>query len=898
MSSSHAAPYAGPLGSGEKLLGGYSLLENPEENQYLVRYATEFDEPIPIGQPILEPQPEQEQYNEAAQMEPQIFAQSRPPEPFSDPSQWELIRSQPSQPQQPVTRVLTRVTRVVPAYQNRQTWIQPPPPLPQPPMISENVSYPTRYVDTVVAKPDRPRQNQPKPVVDTNALNHLHRLLPQLVESDTDPVHFEPVHIESTDPVEDDDGFPQISWKKVDDFSGQFPVFRQGHQAVMMNDYMIVFGATNNGSNNMLHVYNPTTNMWVGIEVAGECPRGAGGFAMATYKSSIFVYGGVLNSGRCHGDFYELNIENFEWTRLLIQPNARNEYPRPRTGHTLSITSDGYCYVFGGVYTQDNGTSAVIKHHMSDIFMVNLHLPQLHYDYPQTFGPRPPARESHAAALLERGSERKLVVFGGMAQTRLNDVWILDINSMTWTNPKPDIPASPRSHHAINVIGNRMYVFGGNVNDTAEGNQGGNKTTSNLLAFNLVTQEWESLKPGLANGTDFKTPSPRSLHTIINIHNRLYLFSGRDANEKVSCDMWYLDVSRPPPPPKVDLVRSGTTALAVRWDPIMTATSYCLQIQKVGVVIQGGTSGEKRSNGINSHSDYQNDLGITHKDNKKAEAKVEASYSNPGSLIADATLPHDILADCSTGPSTSDPPPEVENKTPPASEEEKPPEKWYDVGIIDKNCVRVTHHFLSTRFTEEGKHITIKPGRVDLSLIRKAEIEAGAAYRFRVASVNTCGRGRWSDVSAFRTCFPGFPGSPTEVRINKVIGGAHLTWEPPHHCPGDVSEYAVHLAVKSSSSSDKESVIFIRVYVGQEARCTVNAQNLAMAHVDNENGPKPAILFRITAKNDRGYGPATQIRWVQNPRSRIRIPGSTLCTVDFPRPYYSSSKRSRFDFSK
>lgn len=54
---------------------------------------------------------------------------------------------------------------------------------------------------------------------------------------------------------------------------------------------------------------------------------------------------------------------------------------------------------------------------------------------------------------------------------------------------------------------------------------------------------------------------------------------------------------------------------------------------------------------------------------------------------------------------------------------------------------------------------------------------------------------------------------------------------------------------------------FIQVYCGPESTCIINADTLSKAYVDTSS--KPAILFRIAAKNEKGYGPATQVRWLQ-----------------------------------
>ena len=55
------------------------------------------------------------------------------------------------------------------------------------------------------------------------------------------------------------------------------------------------------------------------------------------------------------------------------------------------------------------------------------------------------------------------------------------------------------------------------------------------------------------------------------------------------------------------------------------------------------------------------------------------------------------------------------------------------------------------------------------------------------------------------------------------------------------------------------------INIGDSPSCTVKTTSLQNAHVDQTN--KPAIIFRIAAKNEKGYGPATQVRWLQDTKT-------------------------------
>uniref|UniRef100_A0A667ZIU7 Host cell factor 1 n=1 Tax=Myripristis murdjan TaxID=586833 RepID=A0A667ZIU7_9TELE len=192
--------------------------------------------------------------------------------------------------------------------------------------------------------------------------------------------------------------------------------------------------------------------------------------------------------------------------------------------------------------------------------------------------------------------------------------------------------------------------------------------------------------------------------------------------------------------------------------------------------------------------------------------------------------------------------------------------QWYDVGVVKVTNMVVTHYYVpyDDNMADDGSG-----AGPDYSQMRKVELQPGTAYKFRVAGINICGRGAFSEVSAFKTCLPGFPGAPCAIKISKNPDGAQLTWEPPSVTSGKIIEYSVYLAIQSSQADKPSSgsapgpaqLAFMRVFCGPNPSCLVPSSSLANAHIDYTT--KPAIIFRIAARNQKGYGPATQVRWLQ-----------------------------------
>lgn len=261
---------------------------------------------------------------------------------------------------------------------------------------------------------------------------------------------------------------------------------------------------------------------------------------------------------------------------------------------------------------------------------------------------------------------------------------------------------------------------------------------------------------------------------------------------------------------------------------------------------------------------------------KKEDPTVpDESSPPPPPLPPRSLLPRSLL-----------PPSSSSSGTPSPIEVMEPP--WCDVGIV-KGTTFLVNSFYHANATNDHSH-TSADGLPDYRNFCKIELLPGTAYKFRIAAINACGRGEWSDVSAFKTCLPGYPGAPCSIKISRSAEGARLQWEPPTLCSGRIEEYSVCLAVKSNTPATAAAAAanislkdlpFKRVYCGSQNHAFVDNSCLKVAYIDKAT--KPAIIFRIAAKNEKGYGPATQVRWLQD------IPAS---------PAKSGDEHSKKDASK
>ncbi|XP_015719764.1 host cell factor 2 isoform X3 [Coturnix japonica] len=729
-----------------------------------------------------------------------------------------------------------------------------------------------------------------------------------------------------------------LSWRRVSSFTGPVPRSRHGHRAVAIRELVIIFGGGNEGIADELHVYNTATNQWFLPAVRGDIPPGCAAHGFVCDGTRILVFGGMVEYGRYSNDLYELQASRWLWKKVKPQAPSTGSPPCPRLGHSFSLYGNK-CYLFGGLANESEDSNNNVPRYLNDFYELELQHGSgvVGWSIPVTKGILPSPRESHTAIVYCRKDlgVPKMYIFGGMCGCRLNDLWELDIETMTWSRPetKGTVPL-PRSLHTANVIGNKMYIFGGWVPQSAGGE-----------------------------------------------------ISTHDGEWKCTGSFAYLNLEKPPAPSQVQLIRATTNSFQVKWDEVPTVEGYLLQLHADSPVpsaagtpgtgvpetsvlsSQGGSSLHQSPQSLPSvpcpemkvdHPSQANNvipnnvqLSLSSNSLLKIEGKEKAAGSE-NKMTQEAMKNHadvtgfkesnapSLLPACTSSPQTSANVGELhdldkrtvipdasvsstvsstqttvtqqavktessstngavvkdetslttfnskseaaetayfmpstkvntgqandshssrapQRQTAPVKSRER---QWYDVGIFKNSSAVVSQFYLLPEEILNASNKMEDADVPDYRLLKKQDLFPGTVYRFRVAAINGCGVGPFSKVSEFKTCIPGFPGAPSTVKITKSVDCIHLSWEPPASPSGNILEYSAYLAIRSTQLQENPNqLVFMRIYCGLKTSCVVTAAQLSNAHIDYTS--RPAIVFRISAKNERGYGPATQVRWLQ-----------------------------------
>ena len=228
------------------------------------------------------------------------------------------------------------------------------------------------------------------------------------------------------------------------------------------------------------------------------------------------------------------NAALYPWSqrRLVFQTPQSNPFPRYGAAVNAVASKDGDIYMMGGLI---NGS--MVK---GDLWMIESGGGTLSCYPIATVSEGPGPRVGHSSLLVGNA----FIVFGG--DTKMDDsdtlddtLYLLNTSSRQWSRAAPPGPRpAGRYGHTLNILGSRIYIFGGQVEGTF---------FNDLIAFDLnalqhPTNQWEFLLPNTVEGEPEHAlvPAARTNHSVISYNDQLYLFGGTDGNRWFN-DVWTYD---------------------------------------------------------------------------------------------------------------------------------------------------------------------------------------------------------------------------------------------------------------------------------------------------------------------------------------------------------------------
>ncbi|CAM0949739.1 unnamed protein product [Alopecurus aequalis] len=287
-------------------------------------------------------------------------------------------------------------------------------------------------------------------------------------------------------------------------------------------------------------------DQWTPLTVSGQPPKPRYKHGAAVVQEKMYVFGGNHN-GHYLGDLQVLDFKTLSWSKLetKLQPgpseSAEPVLVAPCAGHSLIPSGNKILSLAG--YTKKPTESLSVKEFDTQTCT---------WSTLRTYGRSPTSRGGQSVTRVGN----TLVVFGGEGDGRslLNDLHILDLETMTWDEfESTGTPPSPRSEHAAACYADRyLFIFGGGSHSTC---------FSDLYLLDMETMEWSRPEQ---HGI---TPEPRAGHAGVTFGDNWFITGGGNSKKGVQ-ETLVLNMST--------LVWSVVTSLEGRAPPTSEGSSLVL----------------------------------------------------------------------------------------------------------------------------------------------------------------------------------------------------------------------------------------------------------------------------------------------------------------------------------
>jgi len=214
---------------------------------------------------------------------------------------------------------------------------------------------------------------------------------------------------------------------------------------------------------------------WTALEATGAVPEPRIAHGQAIVGGALYVWGGrqgvTVGDGNLD-DFHKLDLTTLEWSPITAEGG-----PCPRSFQQMCSTP-GKIHVFGGC--PDEGR-------LSDLHTFDIE------SSTWTKQPDQGMRGRGGAGFESNTSGTALFVIAGFAGEETQDVYKFDLASSTWSTVPSDT-LRPRSVFPLCTVGNKIVIFGGEVDPSAAGHSGAGDFANDTLMLDTETLEWSAVE--------------------------------------------------------------------------------------------------------------------------------------------------------------------------------------------------------------------------------------------------------------------------------------------------------------------------------------------------------------------------------------------------------------------
>ncbi|XVF41893.1 hypothetical protein PTKIN_Ptkin01aG0316900 [Pterospermum kingtungense] len=248
-------------------------------------------------------------------------------------------------------------------------------------------------------------------------------------------------------------------------------------------------------------------DQWISPPITGQHPKARYEHGAAVVQDKMYIHGGNHN-GRYLSDLHVLDLRSWTWSKVeakIASESVESPAPvniDPCAGHSLIPWENKLLSIAG--HSKDPSETIQVK---------AFDLQTGTWSLLKTYGKAPASRGGQSVTLVGT----TLVIFGGQdaKRTLLNDLHILDLETMTWDEiDAVGVPPSARSDHAAAVHAERyLLIFGGGSHATC---------FNDLHVLDLQAMEWS--RPT----QQCEIPSPRAGHAAVTVGENWFIIGGGD----------------------------------------------------------------------------------------------------------------------------------------------------------------------------------------------------------------------------------------------------------------------------------------------------------------------------------------------------------------------------------